>query len=230
MPRDFAQLAAQVQTMRREQSPRLQSLKVAALRGREAARGKKDGIKESVESLAVMADLKWIPGFFPTPKNIIARMLDEADIQAGQRVLEPSAGRGDIAEAVRAYAEVNLTVCEISPRLQGILSRKGFPIAAEDFLQLNGEFDRILMNPPFESGQDVQHINRAFSLLAPGGRLVAICSESPFFRMTPSAADFRALVDVHGWSERLPQGAFTFSDRPTGVNTRLVILDKPEVV
>lgn len=227
MPRDFSALARQVHTLRREQSPRLQSLKVAALEGRAMARSKKDGIKESVESLAIMADLKWIPGFFPTPKAIISRMLDDADIRDGQRILEPSAGRGDIAEAIRAqHPEVQLTLCEINPKLCAILRRKGFAVEESDFLTTGGEFDRILMNPPFENGQDMAHITHAFNLLADSGRIVAIGSESPFFRNTAAAASFRALVDTHGWSEKLPDGAFTFSDRPTGTNTRLIVLDK----
>lgn len=227
--RDFAAIAAQVHNQRREQLPRLQSLRVAALQGRESARSQKDSIKQSVNNLAIMADLKYIPGFFPTPKAVIDRMLSEAEIEDGHRVREPEAGRGDIAEAIRReHPGTELTLCEINPRLCQILRSKGFSVTEADFLETGGEFDRILMNPPFENGQDMQHITHAFSLLAPRGRVVAVCSESPFFRSTQAATDFRALVDSFGWSERLPQGAFTTSDRPTGTNTRLVVLNKPK--
>ncbi len=36
-------------------------------------------------------------------------------------------------------------------------------------------YSRVIMNPPFSHGQDIRHILRAFSLLRPGGVLVAVC-------------------------------------------------------
>jgi 16S rRNA G1207 methylase RsmC len=42
-----------------------------------------------------------------------------------------------------------------------------------------GRFDVILMNPVFANGCDVVHILHAREFLAPGGRLVAICSDGP---------------------------------------------------
>ncbi len=44
-----------------------------------------------------------IPGFFPTPRPIISRMLELAGIQPGERVLEPSAGKGDILDMIRQH-------------------------------------------------------------------------------------------------------------------------------
>ncbi|WP_139353394.1 class I SAM-dependent methyltransferase, partial [Escherichia coli] len=40
-------------------------------------------------------------------------------------------------------------------------------------------YSRIIMNPPFSHGQDIRHILRAFSLLRPGGVLVAVCLIGP---------------------------------------------------
>jgi hypothetical protein len=44
---------------------------------------------------------------------------------------------------------------------------------ADDFMEMPaaGEFDRVLMNPPFEKQQDIDHVRRAFDHLKPGGRL-----------------------------------------------------------
>jgi hypothetical protein len=90
-------------------------------------------------------------------------------------------------------------------------------------------YDRIVMNPPFERGQDMVHVRRAYEAnLAPGGRLVAITSEGPFFRSDKQATEFRAwLESVGGQSERLPAGSFRGSDASTDVATRLVVIDKP---
>jgi len=35
------------------------------------------------------------------------------------------------------------------------------------------------MNPPFENGADIKHIQHAMKMLKPGGRLVAICANGP---------------------------------------------------
>ena len=75
---------------------------------------------------------------------------------------------------------------------------------------------------------DIKHTQYAYNLLNPGGRLVAIMSESPFFRMDKEAVAFRNWLDeVNGSSEKLPQGSFLDSERSTGVATRIVVIDKP---
>ena len=50
------------------------------------------------------------------------------------------------------------------------------------FLQTTGKYDKIIMNPPFENGQDIDHIRHAYSLLNDGGRVVCIMSEGTFYR------------------------------------------------
>ncbi len=71
---------------------------------------------------------------------------------------------------------------EINPSLREILEMKGYNVVASDFLDYGGEYDVIVMNPPFEKLQDIDHVRHAFDLLTEGGRLVAVMSESPFFR------------------------------------------------
>lgn len=172
-----------------------------------------------------------IPGFFPTPPPVIDRMVAAAELKPGQRVLEPSAGKGDIADAIReAEPEARLEVVEPAYSLRQILELKGFSLVGDDFMMLSGEwYDRILMNPPFENGADIDHVRHAFDLLAPGGRLVAIMSEGPFFRSDRKAEAFRQwLESVDGHSEKLPDGSFAGKDafRQTGVATRLVTIEK----
>jgi len=171
-----------------------------------------------------------IPGFFPTPALVINQMLQLAQIAPGMTVLEPSAGKGDIAEAIRREHRDNpLTVIEVSHTLGKILQLKGFDVREEDFLKHFGEYDRILMNPPFEKFQDVNHVRHAYCNLKPGGHLVAIMSESPFFRSEVKAQMFRDwLGEVGGASFRLDPGAFQGAEafRQTGVNSRMVVIHK----
>ncbi|NLG50401.1 MAG: class I SAM-dependent methyltransferase, partial [Chloroflexi bacterium] len=171
-----------------------------------------------------------IPGYFPTPRVVVDKMVEKAGIEPGMSVLEPSAGKGNIADVVRETApDADLTTLEWQPRLSDILKLKGHKVADEqDFMQHQGQYDRIVMNPPFEQLQDVDHVRHAYDLLKPGGRVVAIMSEGPFFRNDRKAAEFRAwLEQVGGTSEQLEAGSFYSSERPTGVNTRMVVIDKP---
>lgn len=92
-------------------------------------------------------------------------------------------------------------------------------------------YDRILMNPPFSKQRDIDHVKHAYDLLKPGGRIVAVMSEGSFFRSNKKATAFREWMDELGaTSERLPEGSFNDPNLPvnTGVNARMVIIDKPE--
>ena len=173
-----------------------------------------------------------IPGFFATPEPVIERMLAAADIKAGMKVLEPSAGAGDIATAIKeAVPDVDLEVVEFNYGLRKILELKGLNCTGKDFLAFDGgPFDRIVMNPPFEKGADIDHVRRAYGMLKPGGRLVSIMGEGAFFRNGRKDRDFREwLEEVGGETEKNDEGAFKIGRfRTTGVHTRLVIVDKQE--
>jgi predicted RNA methylase len=173
-----------------------------------------------------------IPGFFATPAAIVARMLDGADLAPGQSVLEPSAGAGAIADGVReAEPAARLTCLEINPRLCELLTLKGHAPALRDFTETTplGVFDRVVMNPPFERGQDVDHVRLAFDCLKPGGRLVAIMAPAYQYNSTRKFSDFRAwLAPLDHWVEQIDAGAFKESG--TGVATVLLTIQKAESV
>ncbi|SDY89047.1 class I SAM-dependent methyltransferase [Thermoactinomyces sp. DSM 45892] len=171
-----------------------------------------------------------IPGYFPTPDEVVEQMINEADIHSDMKVLEPSAGAGHIADClVETGAQVD--VIEINYSLRELLKEKGYNIVGQDFLvsQEKGKYDRIIMNPPFESGQDAIHIQHAYHLVKPGGKVVALASEGPFFRQDSQSKKFREFLTRHdGYSLKLPPNSFLNSDRSTGVNIRLVVLEKSE--
>ncbi|WP_127840982.1 DNA methyltransferase family protein [Burkholderia gladioli] len=168
--------------------------------------------------------------FFPTPKDLAERMVGLAAVSPGDRVLEPSAGNGNIAVTIRrAGAEPD--VAEISSQLREILQAKGFNVVGWDFTEVtdaNG-YDAIVMNPPFSNNADIEHVRHAYSLLRDGGRLVSIVGEGAFFRSGKTEVAFRAWLDEIGADvEKLPEG--TFSDRQlmatTGADARLVVIRK----
>jgi len=169
-----------------------------------------------------------IEGYVPTPNELAERVVQIAGVAPGLTVLEPSAGKGSLADAAREAGGI-VSVVEQAETLRRVLALKGHELIGNDALDVTGTYDRIVMNPPFERGQDMVHVRRAYEAnLAPGGRLVAITSEGPFFRSDKQATEFRAwLESVGGQSERLPAGSFRGSDVSTDVATRLVVIDKP---
>lgn len=176
-----------------------------------------------------------LDGFFPTPRPLIDELLSFAHILPGMRVLEPSAGKGDIADAIKErHPDVRVDVCEIQDRLALLLVLKGYAPIGRNFLELKlgvnaASYDRIVMNPPFERGQDIEHIQHAYSLLGSGGKLVSIASEGPFFRNDKKAQTFRTWLALTGAeSFKVDSGAFQGKDsfRQTGVSTRIVVIER----
>jgi len=117
-----------------------------------------------------------IEGFFPTPDHVIDMMLAAADMHDGQTVLEPSAGIGSICDRVKqAFPHTDLDAVELRDSLAKILVAKGHAVVGRDFNTWNGnghQYDRVLMNPPFEKGADMAHVRQAFNHVKAGGRLL----------------------------------------------------------
>lgn len=170
-------------------------------------------------------------GFFETPDAIAERVIEAAHIyrpRDGQvfRVLEPNVGTGRLALKAKALGAWVMGV-EIQPHLAAGMIGRLDRIVQGDFLEQTpaglGLFDRIVMNPPFDRGLDVEHVRHAIDFLAPGGRLAAIMSAGVEFREDRRTADFRALVERYGGQFRdLPPGSF--AEAGTNVNTVIVSL------
>jgi hypothetical protein len=163
---------------------------------------------------------------YPTPPDLAARMVEFADIDAGSIVLEPSAGTGNILAAIIDAVKCAPVAIEIDRDLAQRLSERyqsdpqcDTSVLCADFLEYSPSGwkpERVLMNPPFNGGADIKHINHALSMLNDGGRLVAICANGPRQR------DQLMPLATH-W-EDLPAG--TFKVAGTNVNTALLVIDK----
>ena len=176
-----------------------------------------------------------IPGFFPTPRTVALQVVELAGIRGGDTVLEPSAGAGHLAEVIRTETygmAVSILCCERMHSLRDILKLKGFALTEDsDFLEMEPreDIDRILMNPPFENGQDIEHVRKAYEMLADEGRLVSVVSSGVSFRTDRKTTEFREWLDsVGGTVEPLPPGSFDTSEafRRTGVSASLVVVCK----
>ena len=164
-------------------------------------------------------------GYFPTPTGLAGKIVELAEIQVGHLVLEPSAGQGAIAGWVPKSATVDCI--EYLPDNVAALEKMGIKTIQADFLSVEPKptYDRVVMNPPFEKQQDIDHVMHAWKCLKPGGRLVSIMSSGILFRENKKTNEFRQHVEMHGTMERLPDGSFKESG--TMVNTCFVVLNKP---
>ena len=165
--------------------------------------------------------------YFPTPTNLAERLCDLAEINGSTTVLEPSCGQGNIADAAWNRGPAKLLGIELNPDMERYLTKKPYETRiGVDFLQYSGEvWDRIVMNPPFARQQDIDHVLKAYEVLAPGGVIVSIMSVSPLFRSNKKSSDFRTfLEEVCAEVEELPEGAFKESG--TMVRTCIVKIKK----
>lgn len=182
-----------------------------------------------IEQAEAQIRLANIPGYFPTPAPLVKMMLEVAEIGPEMRILEPSAGHGAIADAVKAAGFGSmLMLCEVNSQLRELLNLKGYSAIMRDCLEdVRADYHRILMNPPFENKQDMQHIRAMYEHLTDDGVLVAVLSPHFEFAQDRTSEEFRAWLDAVGanWME-IPAGAFKQSG--TQVATRLMIIDKRE--
>jgi protein-L-isoaspartate O-methyltransferase len=151
---------------------------------------------------------------------IARRVVELAEIDDGHRELEPSAGTGNLLAAIGDAPEK--VAVEINPQLVEMLARcgvSGVSVRQGDFLEMNdelGEFDRVVMNPPFNRGADIEHVEHARKFLKPGGRLMAVVANGPWQRE-------RLLPVASAWIDLL---AGSFRAQGTNVNAAIVIADR----
>ncbi|GAV11325.1 methyltransferase [Paenibacillus sp. NAIST15-1] len=193
-----------------------------------------DPIKVKIKKLESNVKLVKIYGYFPTPANIVNQMIELADLRDGEIVLEPSAGNGNILDGITVHAQENglelkLEAIERNHTLSEILKLKNYNVISDDFITYECEikYDKVIMNPPFEKNQDIEHVLHAYSCLKDGGKLIAIMSPHWTFANDAKSIHFRSWLSDKGYYEKLPDGSFKESG--TGVNTILVVIEKIEI-
>lgn len=165
--------------------------------------------------------------FFPTQRpqvDMLIRMVDLASRYRNLRILEPSAGTGAFADAIREMhgqllgtfpnLEWTIDCCEILPMNRHVLTQKGHRLVGDDFLAYTPEepYDVILMNPPFSVDGDRNayrtHILHAWSMLSEEGILGAIAPRGWTHKNDKASMGFLDLVALYGGFEHIEAGAF----------------------
>lgn len=171
-----------------------------------------------------------IEDFYPTPKALINKMLSGIDVDKLSTILEPSAGKGDICDALKRRLESNynrgcsIDVIEINPDLQHILRGKGFNLVQDDFLsfQTSKCYDLIIANFPFSEGD--KHLLKVLLMLERnGGQLVCLVNaetlRNPYTNLRQSVQV--QLERFEAQIEFLP-GEFVNAERKTDVECALI--------
>lgn len=154
-------------------------------------------IKTAIESI-FKAGLPCVKAyqFYPTP-NII---LDEIKSQIGtldetQKLLEPSAGSGAIAQLYPA----NFTCFEIYKPFVELLQAKGINAVEADFLKQDGlyEYDKVILNPPYSKNRCLMHFEHSFNFIKNDGEIYIVAPSGLKSKLENIASKFdRNLIEL----------------------------------
>lgn len=170
-------------------------------------------------------------GFFETQPPLGASVTRRLKLEPGDKVMEPSAGTGNLAMlAAEIVGKENVICYELQSKNCAALRAKGFDVVEGDFLKIAPcpVADCVLMNPPFEKQADIDHVMHAYKFLKPGGRLVSIMSASLTFRSNKKTLQFREFLHSVG-AEIIDNPADAFKASGTMARTVTISFQKSHV-
>lgn len=165
------------------------------------------------ESTAVSKDLQ----YYPTPQKAVDYLASDLYRIEGRKVLEPSCGCGRIMDALRDKG-ADVFGIEVDAVRANECRAKGHNVLTANFLESEptGDYDYVVMNPPFYGKHYAKHVKHALKFLKEGGVLKSIL---------PITARYdHGLLDGK-WFD-LPVGSFRESG--TNINTTILTIIKRE--
>lgn len=172
----------------------------------------------------------WEYQYYPSPGWLIKLMILRAQVSAHDIILEPSAGDGRVLEALRAHTSARTIIecCELMPEHRARLMSHGWDVVANDFLDLDryARYTRIIANPPFTRGQDIEHIKHMYRLLCHGGRMVSLMSAHYLDAYVEPFVSFREWLDEEVMARQEVLSRSAFKELGIDVKTVLITIDK----
>lgn len=168
--------------------------------------------------------------YFATPEPVGFKMAEWANIQQGDKVLEPSAGHGAIARFFPDRTDVTMVEPSYELSQRAALANGTARIVNERFedLHISNKYDAVVMNPPYGSGGKtaIEHVSKAAKHLRDGGRIVALIPRGGItgkrleaFLGSEDAADLHLVA-------KIDMPASTFERAGTAVSTQVLVLEK----
>ena len=174
--------------------------------------------------------------FYPTPKELLDKITEGINWEQLQSVLEPSAGKGDIADYVKQKykketwnRDLDIDCIEIDDTLCQTLKGKELRVVHNDFLTFNTfkHYDLIIMNPPFSDG--AKHLLHALYLQRDNFGIVCILNEETIRNpYTNERKDLVNRLEKMNAEIEYMEGQFLSSERPTGVEIAVIKIFVPE--
>jgi hypothetical protein len=168
------------------------------------------------------------PDFYPTPNHLAAKMAGMIDPAFSKRILEPSAGKGDLVKAIDSrlsrYGK-KVECIEKEPELRSLLTGEGYKVVDTDFLAYSStkQYDTIIMNPPFSNGD--KHVLKAWEIIYNGDVIALLNAETLKNAHSESRKLLVDLIERYGEVEYL-ENQFIDAERKTGVEVALIHLRK----
>lgn len=170
--------------------------------------------------------------FYPTPPALARRAWKKFKTRF-TRVLEPSAGNGDLL-LNHPFEDIwgrrggpAFDCCEIDISKHAALRGHGFNVVGIDFLQYasGSHYSHILLNPPFAEG--AKHTLKAWDILWDGEIVAILNAETIRNPFTQERQRLAKLIEAHGEIEFVAK-AFSVqeAERKTEVEIALVYLRK----
>lgn len=188
--------------------------------------------------------------FYPTPEALIEKLTYGVDWHFVSSILEPSAGKGDIARYCAAkcyerthrympydkyswedaFSSADIDCIEIDPALRKVLEDSSLRVVHDDFLtfQTQKRYDLIVMNPPFDQG--AKHLLKALEISERGGNILCVLNAETI--RNPYSEERKELarkLEEYGAEISFVSDAFIDAERRTDVEVALVRVSIPRV-
>jgi len=161
----------------------------------------------------------------------------ELDPLRDYQILEPSAGKGFLANYIKYFFKEKVFHCDLSKiNIDCIeLNKEKFDTLVKDYpnaihgdflkLDIQKQYDLIIAAPPFKANIDLEHIMKMYDVLKGGGELTSLTSPYYFTNNEPLQIKFREwLKDKCYKITLLPD--MSFSERGKNVPTAIINIYK----
>jgi len=165
--------------------------------------------------------------FYPSTDMIARRAYNKFKNKTIRRLLEPSAGRGDLLAYVLhdIYSVSRIDCVEIDLDNQAILRSKKLRVVGDDFLKFHPayKYSHVLLNPPFLVG--VKHVLHAWSIVD-NAEIVAVLNATNIDDpCTAERQQLAKLIEDHSGSEvEFIDAAFMDPDTKRKTNVRVALV------
>ena len=185
--------------------------------------------------------------FYPTPRGLLEKILKDVEWKQVHTILEPSAGKGDIIDYLKAIEEngyyktfrherykadlnFDIDAIEFEENLRHILKGKNYRIVCDDFLQFHSfkQYDLIIMNPPFHAAE--KHLLKAIELQQRyGGNIICILNaETLITPFTQHRKKLSEMLEKYSADVQFYKDEFKCSEHPTDVEIAVVKIAIPK--